>query len=727
MAAPLGGGKMELSTGQETPLASSMEREGRSSSMPSIQVAGANQKPSNTPREAMHSTNTTPQKARQNLEVPQPSQPGNASENEAGTSPRMRGLWGLLGASSPSKAAHSMSRTASASSYSSNSSFIQRATSPSAASAINNGSATSLLSNSNFSLFGRKLLSRSVSDTHASSTPTAESEEVPLRLSRRDVDEDKLADLIISCADARHVLKTDTSPTKLKEVGLKLELGWREQLAEAQKLRTRLEVTQDTVEDLEDENKHLRSQLGSLSEQIVSREEAMEELKGTMEGKVRKERERGEAEMEGLKAEKEVVRREGERKWTEEKAVALGLGMMLKTQQVRRRGAGMFDVHDELVGVDPDSTSGWLSSTNHPLPGLTVPGSASRPASILFDLASDPEENHTAIIAKPQTDLPSSLRRSALMQARPHNTDFPVTAQTEDSLDLAYQDLFRCPAHRFAQGSAAPPSTLVDERVVLVGTDQNLLRYLAETLRGLGLTRILLATPSWSSASPSLGSPSSRVKGVKSMTFDCGANDAWREVVVAARAELGGDVDCVVNAFDGVDMERLGDVVGLLKQQATVADSRMDENVGATTVVTQQPVSVVNIVYDHDEHGDVVGDDATKSMCTMALIGLANTLSVRNSCSVGRSSSRAVRFNTVVSAKATPVPLVAESILRLMDPCSTVQGSIIQPGSQMHCLGPPLCPLHRRCSHLLPLRPPTFRSHKPPLLCCKGEGEAMRG
>ena len=142
-------------------------------------------------------------------------------------------------------------RTSTASSYSSTSSFI--ASDPTASSTL------SLFSN---------LLGRSTPET---SSP----EEAPVRLARTRVDEEKLAHLMISCADTRHVLKTESDPAKLRDTGLRLEKAWRDQLQEAGALRTKLAVAQDTVEDLEDENRQLRKQIAQLAEIIVEREEQL--------------------------------------------------------------------------------------------------------------------------------------------------------------------------------------------------------------------------------------------------------------------------------------------------------------------------------------------------------------------------------------------------------------------------------------------------------------------
>ncbi|KAI3487273.1 hypothetical protein L1887_48858 [Cichorium endivia] len=121
-------------------------------------------------------------------------------------------------------------RTSTASSYSSTSSFI--ASDPTASSTL------SLFSN---------LLGRSTPET---SSP----EEAPVRLARTRVDEEKLAHLMISCADTRHVLKTECDPCQAaRHPACASKRRGENQLQEAGALRTKLAVAQDTVEDLEDE------------------------------------------------------------------------------------------------------------------------------------------------------------------------------------------------------------------------------------------------------------------------------------------------------------------------------------------------------------------------------------------------------------------------------------------------------------------------------------------
>lgn len=578
-----------------------------------------------------------------------------------GAAPGVRGLWGLLRAPSPAAA----TRSPSVSSYSSTSSFIPRSTTPIAP---NNTSTSSLLSNSSFTLFSRKLITRSVSETHTTSTSSSTNgdDNIPLRLSRRQVDEDKLADLIISCADARHVLKTESSPTKLKEVGLKLELGWREQLAEAQQLRSRLEVTQDTVEDLEDENKQLRSQLGTLSEQIVSREDDMRVLRDATRQQLEREREKSEVELELVKSEAKCTVMGLERVWQEEKAFALGLGLML------RQSGRVVTVHEGMDGLEEDTLLG-------------VPAfGAGRPPSILFDLAHDSDDPNFP--TTPTT--PSHLRRCAILQSFASSDDEPP-------LDQAYEDLFRCPAHRFP---AASPSTLVDERVLVVGTDQRLMQALAQKLVGFGLSQVVLAMAVWSRDGSTAPTSPGRCRGVRSLSFNPSEEGAWGRLEDGVRRKLGGGerggLDCVVYAFDQVDdVERLRDVVRLIEDQVrgvgTAGAGSDDDGMGGV-VSTKQPMSVVNIVYDHN------CEELNYSMTKLALIGLANDLAYQTT-RTPRNSIRPGRLNTLLLPSSTiPINNTIEATLRLMDPCTTVQGCILHPGETQeqppYCMGPPLCP-----------------------------------
>ncbi|KAJ1025871.1 hypothetical protein NDA16_002497 [Ustilago loliicola] len=691
--------RSQAGTSRDAPLKPAEVADGDVESTPSIKVAIVETSPSpaGSNENTVDSTTVATQRPPQTkLAPPEPVQP---SDSQGGASPRVRGLWGLLRAPSPAFKAATITRSPSASSYSSTSSFIPRSTSPAV---VNNASTSSLLSNSSFSLFSRKLTNRSVSETHASSvTPD---DEIPLRLSRRQVDEDKLADLIISCADARHILKTDNSPTKLKEVGLKLELGWREQLAEAQQLRSRLEVTQDTVEDLEDENKHLRSQLGSLSEQIVSREEDMRQLGEATATQIARERDAVAVETEAVRAEVALRAASLTKQLAEEKTFALGLGLMLREKEYR--SSGLYGLHAFREGSDQDPDSSVGRSMEDSQYGSLADaslafssfgkGQGGRPPSVLFDLAGDLDDP-TAATAD---TLSQQLRRSALLQGRPSQTD-----ASNDAFDLGYEELFRCSAHRFAaHGRAAPPSTLVDERVLLVGTDQKLLLALVQKLTALGLTQVLLATPVWSGTSPRATSAAVRSDGVRSISFDISASDAWAALSQAAVKKLGGEIDCVVNAFDQLSVERLVSVSNLLKQQAGQAPAR-GGGVDPSVASTRQAMSVVNIVYEPQQSASIDADtekDAETTTCTMALIGLASSLAIQN-CTSRAASSQAVRLNTVVLSQSASRPqsgrsrdneAALEGILRLVDPCSSVQGCVLHsaPGIPLRCLGAPLCP-----------------------------------
>ena len=55
-------------------------------------------------------------------------------------------------------------------------------------------------------------------------------DDIRVRLPRREVDENRLTELIMSCADAKHTLRTEKDAENLRKVGLKLEEGWREQV-----------------------------------------------------------------------------------------------------------------------------------------------------------------------------------------------------------------------------------------------------------------------------------------------------------------------------------------------------------------------------------------------------------------------------------------------------------------------------------------------------------------
>ncbi|CBQ69427.1 conserved hypothetical protein [Sporisorium reilianum SRZ2] len=404
--------------------------------------------------------------------------------------------------------------------------------------------------------------------------------------------------LILSCADARHILKTSQSPTTLQQVGLNLERCFKSQLAQSQDLRARLAAAEDTVYDLEDENAHLRKQLGGLSEQVVVREERVQATKAEMAAEMERVVREGEREREKLRTRCEVQQSAVERRLEEERAFALGLGLMLCEAQ---RG---------------------------------VSGRGDTATSVLF------------------AGEAADLRRTALAQARPRQLDDDAAA-----FDYAYADLFRCALHRFPHSAAAPPSTLVDERVLLIGTDQRLLAALVQKLSALGLTRVLVALPSWAETSH-------KRMGAQTVTVDLGKDDAWTELVDAVRAKLGREADCIVNAFDTLDADQLPALTRLIQQQYT--SHRTDD--------ANQAPSIVNIVYDAP----------STAMCTLALIGLSHTLT--------RSPSRPVRLNTLVTHPSSPDPCALDAIVRVIDPCSPAHGCVLAAdAASVRCLGPPLC------------------------------------
>ncbi|KDN39848.1 hypothetical protein K437DRAFT_264455 [Tilletiaria anomala UBC 951] len=180
------------------------------------------------------------------------------------------------------------------------------------------------------------------------SVAPASSERV--RLPRREVDEAQLAEDVMRFADARHVLRTVTDGNRLRDLGIRLEEGWREKLAEAQSLRARLEEAQDTLEDLEDENEHLRTQLGTLSEQIAAREDAFEQLqRSTIEHQTREKslwREEAREERENVLF--QVA--EAQRQLAEERAVTAQLRIVLQSAK-----SGRIDVLDSIDTGDGTS------------------------------------------------------------------------------------------------------------------------------------------------------------------------------------------------------------------------------------------------------------------------------------------------------------------------------------------------------------------------------------
>lgn len=548
----------------------------------------------------------------QNLVPPSAHLSHTTTDVQHSTPPPTKSLWHLFRSRSP---ASTCARATSASSYSSTSSFMARSTSPAA-----NNPRTSNTSNSSFSLFSRKLLVGSASDVGCTSTTTDRLARA--RLTRTRVDECALAELMVSCADARHTLKTSSSPEMLREAGLKLERGWRDQLAEAHELRTKLELVENTVEDLDEENHGLRGQLGCLSEQLAQREEENRAQSAKLEEELQSVRSEVQEASEIERSAWQVERSALIAQWMEERAITAGLGVMLgKTREIR----------SQVIAGEGDS--------------MDVQ------ASLVLDQASD-----DAIGANLAMHV-----QEALVHAR--------ALQTEELLEWhsAYEQILRCSEHRFAQAEAAPPSTLVDERVLLIGSDERLLCSIVQRLGALGLTRVLVATPVSRPLSP-CSSAVLRESGIQTITFDLMVDKIWAKFVHVARARLRGDLDCVVNAFDRLTVDELGALGGLVRDQCVSTSTK--------------PLSVVNVVYDVQGHAG-----AMQSMCTMAMIGLCRSLSIHRHESKAAS---AVRLNTVVSECGGKH--VVESIVRLIDPCCYTAGAVVHVGGGcVSCLGAPLC------------------------------------
>lgn len=62
-------------------------------------------------------------------------------------------------------------------------------------------------------------------------TPDGREERERVRLPRREVNEDQLAEDIMRFAEARHILRTENNAEKLRELGLRLEQAWREKVS----------------------------------------------------------------------------------------------------------------------------------------------------------------------------------------------------------------------------------------------------------------------------------------------------------------------------------------------------------------------------------------------------------------------------------------------------------------------------------------------------------------
>lgn len=111
-----------------------------------------------------------------------------------------------------------------------------------------------------------------------------------IHLPKRNVDEAKVAEDAVRFADARHVIKTEQDMEVIRVLAERLEQGWREKQHELAVMRSKMEDSQLHLHDIRDENKHLRSQLATMSEQIVARDVDFEELQKMAVEQSRKER-----------------------------------------------------------------------------------------------------------------------------------------------------------------------------------------------------------------------------------------------------------------------------------------------------------------------------------------------------------------------------------------------------------------------------------------------------
>ncbi|PWY98970.1 hypothetical protein BCV70DRAFT_207193 [Testicularia cyperi] len=593
------------------------------------------------------STSSHPQEEEAKL----PAFPSQAAELQQQQQPKS--LWGLLRAPSTGRAASvesgSTSRRASASSQSSATSMLPML-SPTASTATTASSA--------LSLFGRIL-----KPAFQSKEDPSVSEENRRRLTRTQVDEDRVADQILSCAEAHHALRSDSSPEKLKEVGLKLEKGWRDQLAEAQTLRGRLEVTQDTLEDLEDENKHLRSQLGTLSEQIASREDAIRLLQDETDRRIERHRSDTFRQAKTLKAETQQQLARYRTLVAQERAVSLGMGLLL-------RHAHLQDLEQD---IDLDATAA----------GNSIKGD-------------DEEFEHGS--------LPAELRILALQQGR-HNSD---SWQSPSEL---LEELFRCPVHRFPE--SASPSTFVDEKVVLIGTDRVLIEALAVQLLRLGPTTVVMVIAAQALVETDADDDApvnSRLNKASRLTFDLEQPDSLEQALAQAREICDGHLDCIVNAFGDLTPQLFLALPALLHQQI--------EKLVATKSI--QPGSIVSVVcqpQSQEADGNNAQSNATEltvqsvkaAMFNQGLIGLASAMAVRLATDASASSVRKVRLNTVVMPPRSSIQVhqVTSAVLQLLDPCSSTHSAVCRlaptnPNTlnsiatsahlRLACLGPPVCP-----------------------------------
>ncbi|PWO01090.1 hypothetical protein FA09DRAFT_327054 [Tilletiopsis washingtonensis] len=124
----------------------------------------------------------------------------------------------------------------------------------------------------------------------ASETSTQEAVERQ-RLPRFGVNESQLAEDAMRFIDARDVLYNEKDPERIRELGMRLESGWREKLQEISLLHSKLEALQHALSDVEDENATLRTSISALSEQVASLECAFDSFQHATIEQMRRERE----------------------------------------------------------------------------------------------------------------------------------------------------------------------------------------------------------------------------------------------------------------------------------------------------------------------------------------------------------------------------------------------------------------------------------------------------
>lgn len=92
----------------------------------------------------------------------------------------------------------------------------------------------------------------------------------------------QIAEDCVKFAHARHTIKTTKEIETLRKLSIELESSFRHQIDKVAILHSQLESVHWRQHDLQDENKHLRSQIGSLSEQIVNQQAQIEALRVTV-------------------------------------------------------------------------------------------------------------------------------------------------------------------------------------------------------------------------------------------------------------------------------------------------------------------------------------------------------------------------------------------------------------------------------------------------------------